>query len=379
MVCTLLLNAAVATATSDEFLNAGRATNIDFILENAIAQNLIYGGVVVIGNHEEILYCVARGNISTEASSEPLSEYTAFDIASLTKVIATAPAIMVLLETGVISLNDPISRWFPEFKLSGRDEITILHLLTHTSGLDDSALAGNSNITTVIQKAAAEKHWKTPGGNFLYADTNFILLAELVQRITGTKLDRFCYDHLYKQLGMSDTTFLPKAERLPNIAPTRVSSTHFLKGVVQDENARQLGGVAGHAGLFSSAFDISQFARMMLCKGVIDGKRIFQEQTIAQMTAPHYANKGNVIRGLGWDIKSSYSSPKGSFFSAGSFGHTGYSGSSIWIDPEQDIFVILLTNRVDFSDKRHFNKLRNNISTLASAVFAKQGQSVQLY
>jgi CubicO group peptidase (beta-lactamase class C family) len=208
-----------------------------------------------------------------------------------------------------------------------------------------------------------------PGNRFRYADINFILLGELVQRAGNTTLDKFCVENIYAPSGMADTTFLPQTE-LDLIAPTADYNNMLKAGVVQDMNARRLGGVSGHAGLFSNAADLSRFATMILNRGNYNGVQVFTERVITQMTSPYFSNNGRVIRGLGWDINSPFSSPRGHYFSDMSFGHTGYSGSSIWIDPEQDLYVLLLTVRLDYTNKRQFNQLRSDVSSLAVSIFS---------
>jgi CubicO group peptidase (beta-lactamase class C family) len=328
----------------------------------------------VIGNSDSILYSTARGRLNSGPDAPPLSEQTLFDIASLTKVFATTPAVMKLLEEGRISLMDPLTRWFPEFEGTGWEDITILNLLTHTSGLEDISFGSRDTLVAAVQKAALRKNGKKPGSSFRYADINFILLGELVQRVSGTPLDVFCREHFYLPLEMHATTFLPGPEFAHAIAPTQAAGHGMASGIVQDENARRLGGVAGHAGLFSSAADLARFSRLLLRGGTLDGQRIFSERVVAQMTAPYFYRNGAVIRGLGWDIESPFSAPRGSFFSEMSFGHTGYSGSSVWIDPQRDLFVILLATRLDYHDKRQFNRLRSDISTLAAAAFWPSGK-----
>ena len=345
------------------------SSTIDRLLERAIAQNLIEGGVAVVGNRNGILSSTARGRLTSAAGSPLINDRTMFDLASLTKVIATAPAVMKLLDQGRIALSDPLSRWFPEFAEPGREEITVLNLLTHTSGLDDVGVSAEQPMQSAIRKAAAEKYRSRPGTHFHYADINFILLGELVRRVSGEPLNAFCQEQIYGPLGTSETMFLPPRNLAGMIAPTDGASC----GIVQDPNARRLGGVAGHAGLFSSAYDLSRFARMILGGGVLDDRRILSEQIVTQMTSPYVSNNGAVMRGLGWDMNSPFSAPKGSFFSQASFGHTGYSGSSIWIDPQQDLFVILLTNRVNYRDVHTFNQLRRDVSTVAAADFRMPG------
>ena len=354
---------------SDDKMNTERTATLDFLLERAISRNLISGGVLVVGNHQGILYTTAHGRITSNPDAPDLNEHTLFDVASLTKVIATAPAVMKLLENGQLSLMDSITRWFPEFIGSGREDITILNLLTHTTGLDDIYIPLEDPMKIAIQKTSLQEKWKEPGNKFKYADINFILLGELVRRVSGKTLDAFCTEQLFLPLAMRDTMFLPMHERAGGIAPTSTGPNDYFRGVVQDGNARKLGGVAGHAGIFSSASDISRFARMMLGKGELEGKRLFSERVITQMIAPYFYSTGNIVRGLGWDIESPYSAPKGTFFSDMSFGHTGYSGSSIWIDPQRDLFVILMTTRLDYRDIKQFNRFRSDISTLAVAAF----------
>lgn len=364
---------------SDDLMQAGRTANIEFLLENAIRNKLIAGGVVVIGNHGGILYTTASGRVNAVEGAPLIDEKTIFDVASLTKVIATTPAMMKLLEVGEISLMDPLTRWFPEFAGSGREDITILNLLTHTSGLEDFNLVADDAISDAIRRVIAQNNWQLPGNRFRYADINFILLGELVRRVSGKTLDLFCREQLFQPLGIHDTMFTPPRELASFIAPTMEENNIMSSGTVQDGNARRLGGVAGHAGLFSTASDLSRFARMLLGGGVVDGKRIFSERVVSQMTAPYFYSNGNVVRGLGWDIESPYSAPKGVYFSEMSFGHTGYSGASIWIDPHRDLFVIMLTTRLEYRDTRSFKRLRSDISTLAVAMFRntdiKNGQS----
>lgn len=369
----LLIMTSVARPlhASDELMDAGRASSIDFLLDNAIRRGLIAGGVVAVGNRHGLLYSSTRGKLFQTPESPQLTDRTLFDIASLTKVVATTPAVMKLLENGRINLLDPITRWFPELEGSGREEITILNLLTHTSGIDDMEVPTDEPLKNTLKKTAAQNNGKIPGNRFRYADINFILLGEMVQRVTGLSLDKFCAEHIYAPIGMADTMFLPQSDISAAIAPTAGSNRALLAGIVQDNNARRLGGVAGHAGLFSNATDLSRFAAMILNQGKNNGTQLFSERVIAQMTAPYFYSNGRIVRGLGWDINSPFSAPRGNLFSEMSFGHTGYSGSSIWIDPEQDLFVILLTIRLEYQDVRQFNRLRSDISTLAVSIFSR--------
>jgi CubicO group peptidase (beta-lactamase class C family) len=366
-ICTLISCVAPLHA-ADDLLDAGRAVTIDVVLENAIRRGLISGGVVAIGNRNGQLYGTAQGRLYPDATSPFLSEHTLFDIASLTKVIATAPSIMMLLEQDKISLLDPLSRWFPEFNDTDLEEVTILNLLTHTSGIADNDLSAENPLRSLLENSIMQ--YNNPAGSrFRYADINFMLLGELVKRASGSSLDAFSSVNIFAPLGMATTGFLPPVD-FAAIAPTAGQNKTLKSGVVQDLNARKLGGIAGHAGLFSTASDLSRFAKMILNHGKASTGRVFSERVIAQMTSPYFYQNGHVVRGLGWDIHSPFSSPRGSYFSDMSFGHTGYSGSSIWIDPELDLYVILLTVRLDYTNIRQFNQLRSDISSLAVAIFS---------
>ena len=349
-------------ASSDD---SNGAVTIDSLLERSISRGLISGAVVLVGNHRQNTYFVAKERPSEPGDASSLSKDTLFDVASLTKVLATAPAVLKLLEQGKISLTDPLALWFPEFIGSGREDITILNLMTHTSGLRDVPIDDNELFSSIAEKAAFQPGRNRSDRRFHYADINFILLGDLVRRVSTSDLDYFCQKYIFSPLGVKKTMFRPPPFFFSNMAPTLTTENELVIGAVQDFNARKLGGVAGHAGLFASASDIASFARMILNGGFIDGRRVFSEQAIVWMTTPYFYNKGEVARGLGWDIKSPYSAPKGKNFSAMSFGHTGYSGSSLWIDPKRDIFVILLTIRLDYENVRLFNQLRRDVSTLA--------------
>jgi CubicO group peptidase (beta-lactamase class C family) len=343
---------------------------IDRLMEKAINSGLIAGGVVVVGNHDGVLLQRAYGKTSLEPAAGLVTTDTIFDLASLTKVIATAPAVLKLAEEGRLSLVDPLTRWFPEFSGRGKDDLLVVNLLTHTSGLDDFSLSSVNPLQSAVEGAAAQTLKGEVGSRFKYADINFILLAEMVRRVTGAGLDLYAATSFYRPLAMKDTAFNPSGESAQRCAPTLSADSVPLAGQVQDYLARQLGGVAGHAGLFSTGADLALFCRMLLSKGKLNGKRVLSERAISQMTAPYFSRGGAVIRGLGWDIESPYSAPKGVGFSRESFGHTGYSGSSVWIDPLTDTFVILLTSRLEYRNSNELRKLRSNLSTLAAQLFA---------
>ncbi len=375
MMALFLLATTVGAAMSTT--EAEQAGRIDRLMDSAISRGLIAGGVVLVGNRQEVLFERAYGRASGEPDARPMSLDTIFDLASLTKVVATAPAVLKLAEEGRLSLVDPVRKWLPEFVGKGKDDLLIMHLLTHTSGLDDFSLAAAHPLQSAVEGAATEKIRGEIGSRFRYADINFILLGEIVRRVTGSGLDQFAQASFFTPLGMSDTEFNPDRERAARCSPT--VEEHVLHvGQVQDSQARQMGGVAGHAGVFSTARDLARFCRMMLNEGELEGKRILSQRAVRQMTVPYFSRGGAVVRGLGWDMASPFSSPRGNGFSEFSFGHTGYSGASLWLDPAEDTFVVFLTARLEYRRTKEFSQLRSELSTLAAELFASPRMSVDV-
>jgi CubicO group peptidase (beta-lactamase class C family) len=373
LIVSLLPAAAVAGDASSPL---AAFLDIEMVMQRAAERRLIAGGVVVIGNRNGILLNRAYGKLSPEAGAPPVTTDTVFDLASLTKVIATAPAVMKLAEEGRVSLVDPVSRFFPEFTGDDKKEMLVMNLLTHTTGLDDCQVPAVDPLKGIVDRAAAERVKGEIGSRFRYADINFILLGEMVKRVSGYDLAQFTAKYFFQPLGMTDTGFNPSLPVKIRCAPTHGDKT--LVGEVQDFNARLLSGVAGHAGLFSTGRDLSIFCRMILGDGKVDGRRVLSERSVSQMTAPYFSRGGSVVRGLGWDITSPYASPRGRGFSDVSFGHTGYSGTSIWIDPEKDLYVIFLTTRLDYRHVSDFNRLRNDLSTIAATIYAPAEDKDQL-
>lgn len=369
----LLLSIALTAFAGDAPSVAGGRNDIAPLMARAMADGLIAGGVVLVGNRSGIVYETAFGSDSPLAGAAPVTCDTVFDLASLTKVVATTPAIMKLAEEGRLSLVDPLSKWFPEFVGKGKDDVLVVNLLTHTSGLDDGPLAAAQPLRSAIENAAGQKLKGEPGSRFRYADINFILLAELVHRVSGMSLDQFTAGAFYVPLGMGRTGFNPDGRLRSRCAATLDQAGRPQVGRVQDPLAAQLGGVAGHAGLFSTAGDLARYCRMLLNGGELDGQRVLAERTVTQMTVPYFSRGGKVARGLGWDMASPYSSPRGNGFSEFSFGHTGYSGGSIWIDPQSGTYVIFLTVRLDYRHVHAFNKLRSDLSSLVAAELVPAG------
>jgi len=290
---------------------------------------------------------------------------TLFDLASLTKVVATTPSIMRLIQFGQIRLDDTISRHIPEFAANGKDQVTIRELMTHYSGLKpDLDLAPPwLGQETAFRMANEEKLQAPPGSQFVYSDINFIVLGELVQKLSGMSLDKYAEAHIFEPLGMKHTRFLPPQSWKPKIAETYAIGTHqILRGTVQDPTAQRMGGVAGDAGLYSTAGDLALYAQAL-----IDRKRILAPDLIEKMTTPQQPPNAVHLRGLGWDIDSPFSSNRGALLPVGSFGHTGYTGTSIWIDPYTNTYIILLTNTVHARTNVPVISLRGRVATAVAA------------
>jgi uncharacterized protein YbbC (DUF1343 family) len=334
------------------------------LVEQAIADKKLPGAVILIGRGDRILWQKALGHRAVEPALEPMTLDTIFDLASLTKVVATTTSVMKLVEDGRIRLNDRVSDYVPGFGRHNKTNITIRHLMTHTSGLrPDLDLADDWNgYDTAIALAVDEVPTASPGERFIYSDINYEVLGEIVTRVSGQSLDEFSRTQIFDRLGMKETMFRPAATLQPRIAPTE-----HLRGVVHDPTARRMGGIAGHAGLFSTAADLSIFCRMLLDGGVYQGVRILSPLSVAKMTSPASGSGDPSVRGLGWDIDSAYSSNRGELLPLGSYGHTGFTGTSIWIDPVTREFVIFLSNRVHPDGKGDVTPLRAKIATIAAS------------
>jgi uncharacterized protein YbbC (DUF1343 family)/CubicO group peptidase (beta-lactamase class C family) len=352
-------------------LHPAKLSEIDAAIAAAIADQRCPGAVLWF-EHRNTVYHRAYGQRATDPTGEPMTGDTVFDAASLTKVVATTPAILLLIERGSLDLDDPVSACLPEFTGAGREQVRIRHLLTHTSGLRPgiSAKPDWLGYDRAIQLACAEIPTASPGTVFRYSDVNFILLGEIVRRVGGQTLDRFVREHFYLPLKMADTGFLPPASQMPRIAPTTREGDSVVRGMVHDPTARRMGGVAGHAGLFTTAVDLARFSRMLLNQGELDGVRVLKPSTVRLMVSVQTADPVPDRRGLGWDIDSGYAGPRGAHFPVGSYGHTGWTGTSLWIDPFSRTFVILLSNRNHPSEEGSVVALRRVVGTLAAEAVA---------
>jgi uncharacterized protein YbbC (DUF1343 family)/CubicO group peptidase (beta-lactamase class C family) len=339
---------------------------MDRAIELALENKRMPGAVLWVEHAGEV-YRKAYGKRALVPAEETMTEDTIFDAASLTKVVATTPAIMLLIERGKVRLDDPVNRYVTNLHPDAA-EITVLHLLTHTSGLRPG-IPGTpawKGYQHAIDLACREKPTHSPGTIFRYSDINFILLGEIVQQASGKKLQDFVRTEIHGPLKMKDTRYLPEPNDLSRIAPTEQSEQGILRGVVHDPTARKMGGVAGHAGLFTTASDLARYARMMLNLGELDGVRIFKPETVKLMTSVQSASAVDLRRGLGWDIDSTYSRPRGKVFPLGSYGHTGWTGTCIWIDPFSKAFWILLSNRVHPDGKGNILPLQLTLGTYAA-------------
>ncbi len=325
-------------------------------------------GAVLWLERNGVAYHKAYGRRSIVPSYEPMTEDTIFDAASLTKVLATTPAVMALIERRRIALDAPVQTYIPEFAGNGKEAITIRQLLTHTSGLrpDIDTRPRWSGYATAIERACAEKPMNPPGVVFRYSDINFFVLGEVVRRVSGERLNEFVAREIYRPLKMLDTRFLPPVALSARVAPTEMTDGQMLRGTVHDPTARYMGGVAGHAGLFTTAADLARYARMLLNGGELDGVRVLRAETVKLMTSVQSPDAVPARRGLGWDIDSGYSRPRGKIFPLGSYGHTGFTGTSLWIDPFSRTFWILLSNRVHPDGKGNVLPLEGELANLAA-------------
>jgi uncharacterized protein YbbC (DUF1343 family)/CubicO group peptidase (beta-lactamase class C family) len=356
LICpSLLPQHSRETGRVDDF------ADLDAIIQDAVARGETPGAVVLIGHDGHIVHRRAFGSRSLEPTREQMTLGTIFDLASLTKCIATTTAVMQLVETGRIRLNDPVSVYLPEFSQNGKGQITVRELLTHYSGLapDLDLKESWAGRDTAFKMAMEAKLINPPGTRFVYSDINFETLGFLVEKVSGMPLNEYAAKNVFAPLGMTETRFLPPAAWSSRIAPTQYDENgRMLRGTVHDPTARRMGGVAGHAGLFSTADDLAKFARELL-----SGHTILTRSAIEKMSTPQQPATASSLRGLGWDVDSPFSSNRGELLPVGSFGHTGFTGTSLWIDPTTDTYIILLANAVHPNGKGSMVSLRSRVAT----------------
>jgi uncharacterized protein YbbC (DUF1343 family)/CubicO group peptidase (beta-lactamase class C family) len=364
----LCLAAFAATALAAQMFPGSQA--IDEAIAQAIREDKLPGAVCIVGHRGRIVHRKAYGNRALYPAREAMTVDTIFDIASLTKVAATTPALMQLYEQGKFRLDERVTKYIPEFQ-NGRSAITLRQLFTHFSGLKPDVVLDPpwQGYDTGIRLACTTPPADPPGAKFVYSDINFELLGDLVRRLSGEPLADYARRHIFQPLGMAQTMFQPPASLMPRIAPTErePKDGRPLRGVVHDPTARYMGGVAGHAGVFSTADDLARYAQMMLNGGELDGARLFTAATVREFTTPQSPAGQAVLRGLGWDIDSPYSRSRGELFPVGSYGHTGFTGTSLWIDPASQTYVILLANSVHPQPRPALSALRSAVATAAAA------------
>jgi uncharacterized protein YbbC (DUF1343 family)/CubicO group peptidase (beta-lactamase class C family) len=348
-------------------LDPARLERIDHAVEEAIKQGQLPGAVVLVLRQGKIAYHKAFGCRSKEPVETPMTVDTVFDLASLTKSVATAPCVMILLEQGKIRLGDRAADYLPAFAQGGKKDVTVEQLLLHTAGLipDNPLEDYGARREEALDRICRLKLVAEPGTRFLYSDVGYIVLGEIVERLGGEPLPAFCRKNLFLPLGMADTRFLPDKRLAERAAPTERREGRWMRGEVHDPRAYRLGGAAGHAGLFSTADDLAVYAQMLLDRGQFGGTQVLSPATVRLITTPRPVPGG--WRALGWDVQTAFSGNRGELFPFGSFGHTGYTGTSLWIDPSSRTAVIFLSNRVHPADKTNINRLRGQVATLAAA------------
>lgn len=372
VVATILLLVQAVTPPHGDGVNAAV---FDSAVEDGIRGGVYPGAALVVGTHDRILLARGYGRLTWSAKSPSVSvDSTFWDLASLTKVAATTPALMLLIERGKVDLDAPVVRYVPEFNSPGTGGITVRHLLTHTSGLRGTLpLKDAPDSATALMMVLTTVPVAPPGSRMVYSDLNAILLGEIVRRVSGLPLDAFVTREVYKPLVLDQALlFRPPKKLEPRIAPTGLWHGHPIAGVVNDPNAARLGGVAGHAGLFATAQGLARFAQFMLNKGAAPGDgRIVKRETVEQFTLIAVpARRGVSARTLGWEAlpTGEETSSAGTVFGPHSYGHTGWTGTSLWIDPDRDVFVLLLTNRAfDPRTRGSFTKLKQIRGRVADA------------
>lgn len=341
-----------------------RLALIDDVVARGLRRGDYPGAVVLIGRHGRVAYQRAYGDRLTVPRREAMRLDTVFDIASLTKVLVTAPAVMQLREAGRLSLEEGLGDLVPACRSRDRRDIRVRQLLAHESGLRGTftgrLLRRIGSYQDGVAMACAEEMSGRPGAQLRYSDLNYILLGEIVRRTSGEDLDQYAYRHILRPLGMNETYYNP-----PAALHARLAGEDVVTGEVENGVATRMGGISGHSGLYSTAADLAVFSAMLLNGGAWQGVRILSQASVKQMTTAmvHHARG---TRGYGFDVASGYSGSRGSLFPCNSYGHTGYSGVSMWLDPNSETFVIVLTNRLHPAGRGDVKLLREEVATIAA-------------
>ena len=375
--------ASLSVCPLSEALDLGKLEKADQVILTAIEEGKIPGAVLWVESKGEV-FQKAYGNRMIWPDEEQMTVETVFDVASLTKVLAATPAILLLAEGGFLDLAAPVSHYLPEFLEGGvregsedealteahREAVTVHHLLTHQSGLPPALYLGEKDFWGYhegVKRAATIGLLERPGTRFRYSDVNFVLLGEIVRRVSEQRLDAFVDNHFFGPLNMRDTGFLPLGPIEERVAPTTaITGFGLIRGEVHDPTARRMQGVSGHAGLFSTAKDMALMMRMLMNRGMVGDRMILKAETVAEATRNQLPAELGIERGLGWDISSPYAHQRGEKFPKEGFGHTGWTGTSIWVDPASETFVILLTNRNHPAEGTSVKPLRIEVGTIVA-------------
>lgn len=356
-----------AVAGCQSGTGTGQFSQADALIQKAITNGECPGAVWGVGLHGQLVHKGVFGARSLEPVREGMTWETTFDMASLTKPMITALAVAQLAEKGLVDIDAPVARYLPEFAVNGKEAITVRLLLTHFSGLQadlprEPDWWGKAAATQKVMSAAPKIQ---PESGFIYSDLNFITLGLLVEKISGQPLNVYAQQNILAPLGMTHSGFVPAQALQPTIAPTQYDEAgHMLRGVVHDPTARRMGGVAGNAGLFSIADDVATYAQALLDKRAGRPSAFpLGRAMLLRMITPQQPQGQKSLRGFGWDIASPYATPKGDYLAASSFGHTGFTGTSLWIDPENDCYVFILTNRVHPNGGHSIVRLRHDVAT----------------
>jgi uncharacterized protein YbbC (DUF1343 family)/CubicO group peptidase (beta-lactamase class C family) len=372
-------------------MSSERLAKIDEAVLESIARKETPGAVVLVARKGRIVYRKAFGDRAIEPKREAMTVDTIFDLASLTKIVATATSIMILVERGKVSLADPVALYIPEFAKNGKERITVEQLMTHRAGLPPDNEIGDYVGKTVdpLSLIYELRPSYEPGTRFVYSDVGFIVAAEIVRRVSGKPFHIFARQNIFGPIGMKDTffgtrlinamvskgslpaqTFEAMDEITKRIAPTENREGRWMRGEVHDPRAYEMGGVAGHAGVFSTADDLAIFCQMILNKGEYNGVRVLSPYSVERMVSAQTLPTSQ-MRGIGWDINTSYSSNRGDLFPVGTFGHTGFTGTSIWLDPAGETSVVLLTNRLHPNGKGDVTRLRSFVASIVAGAITE--------
>jgi CubicO group peptidase (beta-lactamase class C family) len=373
---TVLAVAAAAAAVPAAAVDPAKFAPVDAAVEAAIKKGGCPGAVVLVVHDDRVVFRKAYGNRAVQPAAEPMTPDTVFDLASLTKPVATATAIHLLAEGGKLRYTDPVAAHWPAFGANGKEKVTVAHCLLHTSGLIADNPVGDyaDGKDKALERVAALKLVTPPGEKFVYSDVGFIVLGHLVEKLGGMPVDEFAKKHVFDPLKMTDTRFRPGWDLAARVAPTGKRDGTVIRAAVHDPRAHRMGGVAGHAGLFGTADDLARFCRMLLRGGELDGVRVLKPETVEAFITPHRVPAGKnpastreLSRSYGWDVDTGFTAQRGELFPRGKgYGHTGFTGTSVWVDRETKTAVVVLTNRVHPDDKGNVTELRRQVGTIAA-------------